>query len=106
MEAAWVDGAGRVRTFLNVTLPHLRGIILTVAMIFTMFNFNNFDLIYLGTRGGPADRTMILPVKTYDVAFNGLQVGEAGAWAVLMLITIAIIAGIYFTYMRRAERKY
>ncbi|WP_186814595.1 carbohydrate ABC transporter permease [Actinotalea fermentans] len=106
VEAASVDGAGRLRTFLNVTLPHLRGILLTVAMIFTMFNFNNFDLVYLGTRGGPADRTMILPVKTYDVAFNGLQVGEAGAWAVLTLITIALIAGIYFAYMRRAERKY
>lgn len=105
VEAAAMDGAGKLRTFLNVTLPHLRAIILTVAMIFTMFNFNNFDLVYLGTRGGPVDRTMILPVKTYDVAFNGLQVGEAGAWAVLTLITIAIIAGIYFTYMRRAERK-
>lgn len=106
VEAASVDGAGRLRTFVNVTLPHLRGIILTVAMIFTMFNFNNFDLVYLATRGGPADRTMILPVKTYEVAFNGLQIGEAGAWAVLMLITIGIIAGIYFAYMRHAERKY
>lgn len=106
VEAASVDGAGRLRKFVNVTLPHLRGIILTVALIFTMFNFNNFDLVYLATRGGPADRTMILPVKTYDVAFNGLQVGEAGAWAILTLITIAIIAGVYFAYMRRAERKY
>jgi multiple sugar transport system permease protein len=106
VEAASVDGAGRLRTFVNVTLPHLRGIILTVAMIFTMFNFNNFDLVYLATRGGPADRTMILPVKTYEVAFNGLQIGEAGAWAVLTLITIALIAGIYFAYLRHSERKY
>lgn len=106
VEAAAVDGAGRVRTFMNVTLPHLRAILLTVALIFTMFNFNNFDLVYLGTRGGPADRTMILPVKTYDVAFNGLQIGEAGAWAVLMLMTIAVVAGIYFAYLRRVERKY
>lgn len=105
VEAAAVDGAGRLRTFATVTLPHLRGILLTVALIFTMFNFNNFDLVYLGTRGGPADRTMILPVKTYDVAFNGLQIGEAGAWAVLTLVTIAFVAGIYFAYLRRAERQ-
>ncbi len=105
IEAAAVDGAGRIRTFLAVTLPHLRGILLTVALIFTMFNFNNFDLVYLSTRGGPADRTMILPVQTYDIAFNGLQIGEAGTWAVLMLVTIAMVAGIYFAYMRRAERK-
>ncbi|WP_298455943.1 carbohydrate ABC transporter permease [uncultured Cellulomonas sp.] len=106
VEAASVDGAGRLRTFATVTLPHLRGILLTVALIFTMFNFNNFDLIYLGTRGGPGDQTMILPVKTYDVAFNGLQVGESGAWATLTLITIAVIAGIYFAYMRRREAKH
>jgi multiple sugar transport system permease protein len=104
-EAAAVDGAGRLRTFSTVTLPHLRGILLTVALIFTMFNFNNFDLVYLSTRGGPADRTMILPVKTYEVAFKGLQIGEAGAWAVLMLITIAILAGLYFAYVRRSEKE-
>lgn len=105
IEAVAVDGAGHIRTFVTVTLPHLRGIILTVALIFTMFNFNNFDLIYLATRGGPVDRTMTLPVKTYEVAFKGLQVGEAGAWAVLTLITIAILAFIYFWYVRRTERK-
>ncbi|MFI8593101.1 carbohydrate ABC transporter permease [Microbacterium sp. NPDC078428] len=104
-EAAAVDGAGRARTFGAVTLPHLRGILLTVALIFTMFNFNNFDLVYLSTRGGPADRTMILPVKTYEVAFKGLQIGEAGAWAVLMLITIAILAAVYFAYIRRSEKE-
>jgi ABC-type sugar transport system permease subunit len=105
IEAAAVDGAGRLRTFGNVTLPHLRGILLTVALIFTMFNFNNFDLIYLATRGGPADRTMTLPVRTYEVAFKALQVGEAGAWAVLTLITIAILAAIYFAYLRRTEKE-
>lgn len=103
-EAAAVDGAGWLRRFANVTLPHLRGILLTVATIFTMFNFNNFDLIYLTTQGGPADRTMTLPVKTYKVAFKGLQLGEAGAWAVLTLVTIAILATLYFAYIRRSEK--
>lgn len=104
VEAAAVDGAGRLRRFANVTLPHLRGILLTVAMIFTMFDFNNFDLIYLSTAGGPADRTMTLPVKTYQVAFKGLQLGEAGAWAVLTLVTIAMLATLYFAYIRRSEK--
>jgi multiple sugar transport system permease protein len=105
IEAVAVDGAGRFRTFLNVTLPHLRGILLTVALIFTMFNFNNFDLIYLSTKGGPANRTMTLPVQTYEVAFKGLQLGEAGAWAVLTLITIVILASLYFAYIRRTEKE-
>ena len=70
-----------------------------------MFNFNNFDLIYLSTQGGPANRTMTLPVQTYEVAFKGLQLGEAGAWAVLTLITIVILAGLYFAYIRRTEKE-
>jgi ABC-type sugar transport system permease subunit len=69
-----------------------------------MFNFNNFDLIYLTTKGGPSERTMTLPVKTYEVAFRGLDVGAASAWAVLTLISIAIIAALYFAYIRRTEK--
>lgn len=105
VEAASVDGAGRLRTFANVTLPHLRGILLTVALIFTMFNFNNFDLIYLTTQGGPGELTTTLPVQTYLVAFKGLQLGDAAAWAILTLITIAILAVLYFAYIRRSEKK-
>jgi multiple sugar transport system permease protein len=103
-EAAVMDGAGRARVFWHVTLPHLKGVLLTVALIFTMFNFNNFDLIYLTTRGGPAEATMTLPVKTYEEAFRGLHVGVADAWAVLTLISIAVIAGLYFAYIRRTEK--
>jgi len=104
-EAAVMDGASRRRVFWHVTLPHLRGVLLTVALIFTMFNFNNFDLIYLTTRGGPADATMTLPVKTYEEAFRALHVGVADAWAVLTLVSIAVIAGLYFAYMRRSEKE-
>jgi multiple sugar transport system permease protein len=70
-----------------------------------MFNFNNFDLIFLTTRGGPAEMTMTLPVKTYEVAFRGLDVGAASAWAVLTLISIAVIAGLYFALIRRTEKE-
>lgn len=105
LEAAAMDGAGHLRTFRAVTLPHLKGILLMVALIFTMFNFNNFDLIYLSTGGGPADRTMTLPVQTYETAFKGLQLGEAGTWAMLTLITILILSVMYFQYLRRTRKE-
>jgi multiple sugar transport system permease protein len=83
-----------------VTVPHLRRILLIVALVFALFNFNNFDLIYLTTQGGPIDRTMTLPVKTYEVAFKGLQVGQSSALAVIMLVLLAILSTMYLNYVR------
>ena len=99
-EAARIDGAGPIQQFLHVTIPHLRRILLIVALVFTLFNFNNFDLIYLTTQGGPLDRTMTLPVKTYEVAFKGLQVGLSSAMAVIMLTLLALISICYLNYVR------
>lgn len=100
LEAARIDGAGYIQQFLHVTVPHLRRILLIVALVFALFNFNNFDLIYLTTQGGPLDRTMTLPVKTYEVAFKGLQVGESSALAVIMLTLLALISIVYLNYVR------
>lgn len=95
VEAAALDGAGRWGSFWHVTLPHLRAILVTMSLIFTLFNFNNFDLIYLATQGGPANETMTLPVQTYQVGFGGELIGQASAWAVLMLITVLLLGAIY-----------
>jgi multiple sugar transport system permease protein len=103
-EAAALDGAGMWRTFWHVTLPHLRAILVTMILIFTLFNFNNFDLIYLATQGGPANATMTLPVSTYQVGFGGELIGQASAWAVLMLLTVLLVALIY-AVPRSAKRR-
>jgi multiple sugar transport system permease protein len=96
-EAVALDGAGWWGSFWHVTLPHLKTILVTTILIFTLFNFNNFDLIYLATQGGPAGDTMTLPVQTYQVGFGGEMIGQASAWAVLMLITVLLIALVYAT---------
>jgi multiple sugar transport system permease protein len=100
LEAARIDGANRAQQFFHVTIPHLRRILLIVALVFGLFNFNNFDLIYLTTEGGPLDRTMTLPVEAYEVAFKGLQVGMSSALAVIMLVLLAIVSTIYLNYVR------
>jgi multiple sugar transport system permease protein len=100
LEAARIDGANNLQQFWHVTVPHLRRILLTVALVFALFNFNNFDLIYLTTQGGPVDLTMTLPVKTYEVAFKGLQVGQSSALAVIMLALLAVLSIIYLDYVR------
>ena len=100
LEAARIDGANAFQQFLYVTVPHLRRILLVVVLVFALFNFNNFDLIYLTTGGGPIDRTMTLAVKTYEVAFKGLQIGQASALAVIMLALLVVISILYLNYVR------
>ena len=53
-EAAAIDGAGTLRRFWHVTLPHLRGIIGIVVLLELIWNFQHFDTIYVLTGGGPA----------------------------------------------------
>lgn len=95
LEAVAIDGGGRFAQFRYVTLPHLRNVMLIVFLVFTLFNFNNFDLIYLTTQGGPVNLTMTLPVLTYETAFKGLRVGESSAIATLMLLLLIGMSAIY-----------
>ena len=93
-EAARVDGAGRLREFTVVTLPHLRGelaVALTVTMIFAL---RSFDLIYVATQGGPGTSTAVPSYLVYDNAFANGRVGLAAAIAVVLTIIILAVAGL------------
>ncbi len=97
-EAASIDGANRVQQFWHVTIPHMQKILAIVALVFMLFNFNNFDLIYLMTQGGPSDRTMTLPVFTYELGFRGMDIGASTAVAVIMLVALAAVSLVYLRW--------
>ncbi|MGW3608001.1 MULTISPECIES: carbohydrate ABC transporter permease [unclassified Micromonospora] len=101
-EAAETDGAGAVQRFFAVTLPHLRGIIGIVLLLELIWNFQHFDLIYVMTGGGPAGATETFATAVYETAFQGFDLGRAGAlgllWMVLLLVMVAV-------YVRRSERE-
>ncbi len=100
MEAAKIDGAGSWARFRYVTLPHLKGIIMIVTALMVIWNFNNFDLIWTTTQGGPVNATMVLSVYTYRQAFLSFRLGYASAIAVLWLF--GLIAFLYF-YIKAME---
>lgn len=93
-EAAKVDGAGTIRRFFSVTVPHLRGIISVVLLLEFIWNFQHFDIIWVMTGGGPAGTTRTFAVAVYETAFHGLDLGKAGAigllWMVLLLVLVAV----------------
>jgi multiple sugar transport system permease protein len=100
MEAAKIDGAGTWARFRYVTLPHLKGIIMIVTALMVIWNFNNFDLIWTTTQGGPVNATMVLSVYTYRQAFLSFRLGYASAIAVVWLL--GLIACLYF-YIKAME---
>lgn len=89
LEAARVDGAGPIRTFLEVTLPNIKSVLLIALVVRFMDNVRYIDLIYVLTKGGPADTTKILPFYLYNVSFRYFEFGRGAALGfVLLLFTI------------------
>lgn len=90
-EAAKIDGAGHVKTFLYVTVPMLAPSIFFVIIITAISSFQIFDLIYLMTQGGPLDSTNVLVYAIYKNAFEYFNVGKASAIAYVLFVIILIL---------------
>jgi multiple sugar transport system permease protein len=97
-EAAAVDGAGSWARFRNVTLPGLGPMIVTVALLDSIWTFRLFDLPYLLTGGGPGQSTLVLPLFTYREAFEGFRFGESSAVAVIILMITLVVSVFYLRY--------
>lgn len=85
-EAAELDGAGFWRKFRDLTLPLLRSLIGIVFLFRLLDALRTFDVIYIVTRGGPAEATDTLGYYIYRVAFQFFDLGYAGALSILMLL--------------------
>lgn len=99
-EAAKIDGAGPVSRFFDVTLPQLRDVLAIVILLRTIWDFKEFDLIYLMTGGGPVNGTRTLPLVVYQEAFGLNQMGMAAAYAVAMMVVMLIFM---LAYLARAR---
>jgi len=92
LEAAQVDGAGTWRTFTWITLPHLRMYIDIAVLLGTIIIIQVFDPIAIMTKGTGGTKT--LAYLLYERAFIGLNVGEAAAYGVVIVILTIIVATI------------
>jgi multiple sugar transport system permease protein len=104
-EAAAVDGAGAVGRFLHVTLPGLKNIIIIVVLLSTIWTFNDLQIIYILTKGGPGGATMIMPMLTYETAFGAQRLGEAIAVALYLLPALALTIVVLARYMQARRAK-
>jgi multiple sugar transport system permease protein len=104
-EAAEVDGASVVQRFRHITLPGIRNIMIIVVLLSTIWTFNDFQIIYILTKGGPGGTTMVMPVLTYETAFGAQRLGEAIAVALYLLPALAVTIIVLARYMRKARTR-
>jgi raffinose/stachyose/melibiose transport system permease protein len=85
-EAAEIDGAGRVRQFLNITLPQLKYTVITSSTLMVVGSLAYFDLIFVLTGGGPGYSTRLLPLHMYLTGFKANDMGAASALGVILVV--------------------
>ena len=91
-EAAEIDGAGRVKQFIHITLPQLRYTIVTSSTLMVVGSLTYFDVIFVLTGGVPGSGINILPIDMYVTGFSAYQMGEASVMAMILVVIGLLLA--------------
>ncbi|MDI4645188.1 carbohydrate ABC transporter permease [Cohnella hashimotonis] len=84
-EAAMLDGAGAVKRFFYMTLPSVKEVTILAAVMTTIWTLNDFEIIWLLTRGGPDNGTQVLSTLSYTIGFLNMSLGKAIAIAIMTM---------------------
>lgn len=104
MEAAKIDGASSIQRFSHVTIPCIKPTIIVTVLLRTIWIFNNADIIYIMTKGGPANSSDTLSSYMFIKAYSTLDFGFASALGVLFMLglTVYIVGFIKVTKYNQA----
>ncbi len=102
-EAAQIDGASSVQSFFYITLPQLKPILISIAMLDFIWTTQNFSLIWLLTAGGPSHATEMMSTYVYKTAFTSYQYSQASAAAVIILLACIVLAIFYVRNQTRED---
>lgn len=102
-EAAKIDGAGRAKQFVHITLPIMRPTILVLLMLGIIYTFKVFDLMIIMTGGGPVNSTTVLPYYAYNLAFTNFEFSLGAAVSTIMFVVLMALAIIYLWLIRKEE---
>lgn len=102
-EAAAVDGAGRWRRFISITVPQLRPVILFTVVLSTIGTLQLFDEPYVLTNGGPNNATLTIVMYLYENGFRFFDFGYASAIAYVLVVLIAVLSYFQIRLTREAE---
>lgn len=102
-EAGKIDGANGIQLFRFITLPQLRPIITSLALLDFIWTTHQFTLIWMTTGGGPIRSTEVLSTFTYKLAFSSYEFSLASTTAMLILALSSCVAVFYVRNQRLAN---
>lgn len=103
-EAARIDGASNLRIVFGIILPQMRGVILVMAVLKTIFALKMFDQVVTLTGGGPGTSTETLAYFIFNVGFRWFDMGYASALA-WILTAIMMVISMWYVRMLLSEKK-
>lgn len=104
-EAADVDGATKGEQFWQITLPLLRPAMVPAIMLGTVWTFNQFNVIFFITAGGPRGQTDLLVTQSYKLIQQEQLYGAAAAFSIIVFFILLIITLIN-NQITRATKSY
>lgn len=100
-EAAAIDGAGKVRQFRDITLPLLRPVTVITCLILGILAFYSFDLVWVMTKGGPGEASMLIGVYLFRLFFERLELSYAAVIGASMLVLLIVFSSGYLRALGR-----
>jgi len=94
-EAAHIDGAGAWQSFIHITLPGIRPVLIFVILVGTIGGFQLFELPYVLLQGpGPGYRGLTIVMYLFIAGFNNGDLGYAAAigWILVGILLLATLA--------------
>ena len=103
-EAARIDGATKIKSFLYITLPLLRPFIIINLILITMWSVNFFDLILVMTNGGPLFSSTTSSLFMYRQAFEFGLLSKGAAVGFLLIAMNLVLAYTYIKLLRSQDK--
>jgi multiple sugar transport system permease protein len=102
-EAAAVDGATAVKKFYHITLPNLKSVGSVLMLLGVIWSFNDFNMVFVMTRGGPINASMVLPVLVRELSFVHFDLGRGSALSILIFTMLICLSYVYLRALARRE---
>lgn len=99
-EASSLDGAGEIKQFFTITLPHLYSVFKVLIILQTLASFKLFGQSMLITGGAPGHSTRSIVLYIYDVGFGARNPGYAAAISVLLMLILIIFSLIQAKFLK------
>ena len=103
LEAATIDGAGRVKKFFAIVVPYMKSVISIVVSMAIIENFKQFPLFWTMTGGGPNGATTTLAILSYREAFVSNNLGSGAAVTTVWMLLMIVVIFVYNRLFRKEE---